>query len=149
MSLTQREVAEHLSLSQPSVSDWLTRLGLTLDAGLDAIRLAYIQALRASASTQTPSAERDAFFRTRRELAELKLARERSTLIDAEATKKRALQVGRRGRDAVLHIRFRLDPLLAGEPDPARRAELWDCELRQICDEIARGVEAAFEADLE
>jgi hypothetical protein len=37
-----------------------------------------------------------------------------------------------------MNLRYRIDPLLAGESDPAKRAEIWDRETRQICEEIAR-----------
>jgi hypothetical protein len=44
-----------------------------------------------------------------------------------------------------MNLRFRIDPLLAGEPDPAKRAEIWDRETRLICEEIARAAAAPFE----
>jgi len=47
----------------------------------------------------------------------------------------------------VTNLRFRIDPLLAGETDPVKRAEIWDRELRLICEEIARAADAPFEAD--
>jgi hypothetical protein len=47
----------------------------------------------------------------------------------------------------VMNLRFRIDPLLAGESDPAKRAEIWDRETRQICEEIARAAAAPFDIE--
>jgi hypothetical protein len=66
-------------------------------------------------------------------------------LVDAEIVRRRELQLGRAGQEAVMNLRFRLDPLLAGEADPAKRAEIWDRELRGICEEIARAVTVPLE----
>lgn len=79
--------------------------------------------------------ERSILLRLEREEKEGKLG-------DLDAVRKRALQLARGARDAVLNMRFRIDPLLAGEADPAKRAEIWDRESRQICDELARGAAA-------
>jgi hypothetical protein len=76
--------------------------------------------------------------RARAELLRLELEEKEGRLVDAEVARKRTFQLARAGRDAVMNLRFRIDPLLAGESDPAKRAEIWDRETRQICEEIAR-----------
>jgi DNA-binding transcriptional ArsR family regulator len=136
--LTQQQIAEHLGLSQPSVSGWLAKLGLTVDAGLDTIRLAYVEALRAAGAARTGTEERDTYFRARRQLAELRVARERGEPFQAAAVRQRAFRCARTGRDGAMAIQYRLGPLLAAETDPAKRAEMWDRELRQLCEELAR-----------
>lgn len=85
-------------------------------------------------------AERATLLRLEREQLE-------GRLVDAEAVAKRAHQVARAARDAVMNMRFRLDPLLAGEVDPQKRAEIWDRETRQVCEELARGVAAPLKAE--
>lgn len=137
--LKQEDIAAHLDLSQGQASVWLSRLGLDLEAGLDAIRIGYIRALRKSAA-QHVTPEREALDRARREIAELRLAREKGELVDAKAVRRRAFTLGRAARDAVMNLRFRLDPLLANEHDAVKRAEIWDRETRAICSEIAAGV---------
>lgn len=86
---------------------------------------------------------------SRAELARLELEEKQGRLVNAEAVRKRAHQAARTARDAVMSLRFRLDPLLAGETDPAKRAELWDKEARHICEELARASTAPIEADAE
>lgn len=76
----------------------------------------------------------------RSELLRLELEEKEGRLVDAEAVRKRALQTARTARNAVLNMRFRIDPLLAGEADPVKRAEIWDRETRAICEELARVV---------
>lgn len=78
-------------------------------------------------------------------LLRLEREREEGSLVDAEAVRKRELQLGRAGREAVMNMRYRIDPLLAGEVDAAKRGEIWDRETRAICDEIARAVVAPME----
>jgi hypothetical protein len=67
-------------------------------------------------------------------------------LVDTDAVRKRALQTSRAARDAVMNLQHRIDPLLAGEADQVKRAEIWDRELRLICEEISRGSVAPLEA---
>lgn len=82
----------------------------------------------------------------RAELLRLELEEKEGRLVDADVARKRTFQLARSGRDAVMNLRYRIDPLLAGETDPAKRAEIWDRETRLICEEIARAAAAPFEA---
>lgn len=143
MDLTQQQIADHLGLSQQQVSAWLERLDLTVEAGLDRIRLAYIEALRAAAAAQTPSEEREAMFRARRGLAELKLGREKGALVEAEGVRRAATVTARTVRDSILDIHFRLDPMLAGISSPHERSKLWDRELRLICRDLIQAIHRA------
>lgn len=86
--------------------------------------------------------------RAAREAEEAAMARmereeKEGLLVNTEAVRKRALQTARGARDAVMNLRYRIDPLLAGEVDPVKRAEIWDRELRLICEEISRGTASA------
>ena len=80
------------------------------------------------------------------ELARLELEEKQGKLGEIEAMRKRAHQSSRRARDAILNLRYRVDPLLAGEADPVKRAEIWDRELRQVCEELARSIAEPLEA---
>lgn len=82
---------------------------------------------------------------SRSELLRLELEEKEGRLVDAEAVRRRAMQTARAARDAVMNLRYRIDPLLAGEADVAKRAEIWDRETRLICEELARGGAAAVE----
>lgn len=77
------------------------------------------------------------------ELARLELEEKQGLLVNAEAVRKRAMLTARAARDAVMNLRFRIDPLLSGESDPVKRAAIWDLETRRICEEIARGITTA------
>lgn len=79
----------------------------------------------------------------RAELLRLELEEKEGRLVDAEAVRKYAFGLARAARNALVHLRFRIDPLLAGETDRAKRMEVWDRETRAICDELARGLEVA------
>lgn len=82
---------------------------------------------------------------TRAELLQLELAEKEGRLVDAETVRRRELQLSRAGREGVMNLRYRLDPLLAGETDPQKRAELWDRECNAICEEIARATATPLE----
>jgi hypothetical protein len=92
-------------------------------------------------SYQALTRHRAAAEYNRAELLRLELAEREGRLVDAEAVRRRALQLASAAGDAIMNLRYRLDPLLSGEADPAKRAEIWDRELRQIREELARGVE--------
>lgn len=79
----------------------------------------------------------------------LRLEREEKEglLVDADVARRRTFQLARAGRDAVMNLRYRIDPLLAGEADLAKRAEIWDRETRLICEEISRAAAAPFEGN--
>jgi hypothetical protein len=91
----------------------------------------YVLLQRARAEAE---AHRAALLRMEREEKEGKLA-------DTEAVRKHAFDAGRSARNAIFNLQHRLDPLLAGETDPAKRAALWDQELRSVCTELARACE--------
>lgn len=78
----------------------------------------------------------------RAELLRLELQEKEGRLVDAEAVRRRALLTSRAARNAVMNLRFRIDPLLAGEADPVKRAVIWDRETRAICEELARAAVA-------
>lgn len=59
-------------------------------------------------------------------------------LVDAEAVRKIAFTSSRQAMQSIMAIRHRIDPMLAGESDEAKRSAIWDTELRAICSEIAR-----------
>lgn len=90
---------------------------------------------------------RAAAEQSRAGLLHLELEEKEGRLGDTEAMRRQAFKAARASRDAVMNLRYRLDPLLAGEPDPAKRAQLWDTELRQICEELARAAAAPLEVD--
>lgn len=115
MPLTQSEIGDHLGMSQQQVSSWLDRLGLSVDHDLATIRLRYIEALREAAAGVTPSAEREAGHRARRQLLELRYLRESGALTSASEVEKAARDTARTVRDAMLGIPDRLAQVL----DPA------------------------------
>ena len=87
----QKQIAEHLDLSQQAVSEMLKRLGIDwLSATLDEIRVAYIRNLRAVAAGHKSGAgddlthERILTERVDRELKELQLAEKRGMLINVQ-----------------------------------------------------------------
>lgn len=82
----------------------------------------------------------------RAQLLNLELAEEQGRLVDVEIVRRREFQLARAGREAIMNLEHRLDPLLAGESDPAKRRELWDREKRAICEELARATAASLEA---
>ena len=58
--LNQQEIADHLDLSQPTTSQWLERLGIDWKtSSLDAIRIAYIRALREQAAGRAAAGDLD------------------------------------------------------------------------------------------
>jgi DNA-binding transcriptional ArsR family regulator len=72
--LSLQAVAEHLGLSRQAASHHLRALGLTLDHGLDQIRLAYLEHLRQQAAmTASPARERLLRLKTLREEIRLKI----------------------------------------------------------------------------
>lgn len=79
---------------------------------------------------------------SRAELLRLELEEKEGRLVDAETVRKRAQQLARAARDAVLNLRYRVDQVLAGEQDPVKRGEIWDRELQSICEDLERGVNA-------
>lgn len=93
-------------------------------------------------SYQVLTKHRAAAEYNRSELLRMELEEKQGSLVDAEAVRKRAFQVASTAGDAVMNLRFRIDPLLAGEVDPLKRAEIWDRELRLIREEIARSIAA-------
>lgn len=81
----------------------------------------------------------------RAELLRLELEEKEGRLADTDAMRRRAFQVARAGRDAIMNLRYRIDSLLAGETDQGKRAEIWDRETRAVCEELARGIAAPLE----
>jgi terminase small subunit / prophage DNA-packing protein len=58
--LIQKEIAEHLDLSQPAVCQWLERLAIDWkNATLDKIRVAYIRSLREQAAGRATTGDLD------------------------------------------------------------------------------------------
>lgn len=135
--MSQQEIGDHLGLSQQQVSAWLARLGLTVEAGLDAIRLAYIEALRAAAAGQAPSEERENYLRIRRQRAEFEYLRETGKLVSAEGVHTSARRAGRALGEAISNIGIRIGPQLAGVSDPGERARIWDRELGRVREAMA------------
>lgn len=74
-------------------------------------------------------------------LLALARAEKEGQLVDAEAVRVHAFTVARAARNSMFNLQHRLDPLLAGESDPGKRAMLWDLELRAIADELAKGAD--------
>ena len=86
---TQQQIADHLGISQPAVSQQMAPLGLDWKtASLDQIRLAYLDRLRAQAAGHRASdgtdlvAERVLTERVDRELKQLTLAEKKGQLVN-------------------------------------------------------------------
>ncbi len=142
MPLTQQEIAEHLGLSQQQVSAWLARLALDVDAGLDAIRLAYIEALRTAAAGGGSNPEKDGYVRARRHLAELQLQRERALVCDVAAVGAVARETHRDLRNDLLALPDRLAVVL-DPASPARAHKLLNAAIRKLLDEHVRRLGAS------
>lgn len=89
MSLTQKDVGNHLDLDQSAVSRFLEKVGLSVERhSLDDIRVAYIRQLRAQAAGHQADdgtnlvKERVLTERIDRELKTLQLAEKRGVLIN-------------------------------------------------------------------
>ena len=147
MDLTQDMVAEHLGLSQQQASQWLARLGLDLSAGLDAIRLAYIEQLRAAAAGQGPSVERDGYYRVRRLVAEHKLAVMRGELVPADGVRQEARRTGRVCRDLLLDLAERVGPRLVNIRSAHESTKILEEEMRSAIKTIAAKVDAIAAED--
>jgi hypothetical protein len=91
-----------------------------------------LQKARAAAET-----ERATLLRIEREEKE-------GLVCDAEAVRKASFNTSRPAMSAIMNMRFRIDPLLMVETDAAKRSEIWDRELRAVCDEIIRASDAAI-----
>lgn len=85
--LTQRAIADHLDMSQQATSQWLGRLDIDWKtASIDAIRIAYIRALREQAAGRAASgdldlaAERAGLAKAQRERIEMQNAVTRKEL---------------------------------------------------------------------
>lgn len=96
----QKQIAEHLDLSQQAVSEMLKRLGIDwLSATLDEIRVAYIRNLRAVAAGHKSGVgddlthERILTERVDRELKELQLAEKRGMLINVQQLEPMLMQM--------------------------------------------------------
>lgn len=88
---TQKQIADHLDLSQQAVAEMMARLGVDWKASsLEQIRLAYIRHLRGVASGHRSedgldlTRERVLTERVDRELKELQVAEKRGTLINVD-----------------------------------------------------------------
>lgn len=79
----------------------------------------------------------------RAELLRLEFEEKEGRLVDAESVRKQAFAAARAARNAIVNMRFRIDPLLAGETDRTKRMEVWDRETRTICEELARSLDVA------
>jgi len=77
----------------------------------------------------------------RAEMLQLDLAEKEGRLADTEVVRKYAFSAARAARNAILNLPFRIDPLLQGETDRAKRMEVWGREIRAICSELAEGLE--------
>lgn len=109
MALTQVQIGDHLDLSQKQVSEWLPKLGKTTDHTLDEIRVAYIRALRSSASghsgdQQSLVYERVQTERVTRELMQLQLHEKLGLLVNVEQLRGRYEQL-------IVACRVRLEAL--------------------------------------
>lgn len=73
----------------------------------------------------------------------LRLEREEKEgrLVDAETMRKQVFAMTRLVRNRLMGLRHHIDPELAGEADPVKRAEIWDKQMRAICEEFARTAE--------
>jgi len=98
--LKQRQIAEHLDMSQQAVSAMLDKLGLDWrKESLQTIRVAYLRHLRGvaaghqSSSGEDLTLERIKTERVERELKELQLAEKRGALINAHQLDPAMLQM--------------------------------------------------------
>jgi len=107
------------------------RAGATETPRVEPNDTSYVLLQRARAEAE---AHRAALLRMEREEKEGKLA-------DTDAVRKHAFDAARSARNAIFNLQHRLDPLLAGETDAAKRAALWDQELRSVCSELAKACE--------
>ena len=138
----------------PSVLNWLEVTG-TGFSHVDLVRLRTENAM-GTPDESGPDMPDDANFFEKFQKARAESEAERAkilrferekmegSLVDAAAVRRAAFTVGRQSMQSVMALRFRLDPLLAGESDPARRAVIWEAELRALCDGMARGRENAI-----
>lgn len=69
-------------------------------------------------------------------LLSMERAEREGSLADVGEVERRAFAAAREGRNALFALQYRLDPLLAAEPDLAKRAALWDRELRAMAAQI-------------
>lgn len=111
--LTQAEVGAHLGLAQPRVGQVLAELGLTLEDGLERIRLAYIERLRGEVSGRQ---QRDALLHVRRLQAELSLRVRCGELIEAREAERAIWDLVRGFRNSLLALVDRIGPLLETAP---------------------------------
>lgn len=104
--------------------------GLRASAGDDS----YVILQKAKAAAEV---ERAALLRMEREAKE-------GALCETEFVRKSAFATSRAAMEAIMNLRFRIDPLLSGESDEAKRASIWESELRAICTEIQRATDSAL-----
>lgn len=104
--------------------------GLRASAGDDS----YVILQKAKAAAEV---ERAALLRMEREAKE-------GALCETEFVRKSAFATSRAAMEAIMNLRFRIDPLLSGESDEAKRAAIWESELRAICTEIQRATDSAL-----
>lgn len=140
--LTQADVGDHLGLSQQQTSAWLSRLGLTVDAGLDAIRIAYIEALRRAAAAQAPSEDREGLLRARRQLAEIEVLRAAGVLVEAAGVVRPIEEILGQVKSGIEVIADRKAAVLAAETNVAKVHRILSDEFRAVFTECSRRCEA-------
>lgn len=74
-------------------------------------------------------------------LLSMERAEKEGRLVDRDMVRKLAFETGRLVQSRLMSMRHTVDPELACEPDPDKRAAIWDKHTRSICDELDRKVE--------
>ena len=100
MTITQQQIADHLDLSQKTVSEFLSQLDFDWKTqGMDRIRVAYIRNIRAQASGHRRAdgldlvRERVLTERVDRELKQFTLAEKKATLINVAQLEPELMQM--------------------------------------------------------
>jgi len=138
--LTQIQVGQHLDLSQPAVSGLLDKLKIGLDAGLDAIRIAYIRHLRASAAGWGAPADKDRYWIAKANGAELDFHERVRNVVPLSEVRQANTLVAARVRSAFQALPDRIAPLVGPETDPARVHAILAGEVHGCLDELAYGL---------
>lgn len=122
MSLTQKEIADHLDLDQSAVSRFLGQIGIDWrQVTLDEIRIAYVRRLRAQADGQRSDGgldlvhERVLSERVDRELKEFNLAEKKAQLINVAQLQPELEQMVNMWKSVLIgtdnHLKARLDEM--------------------------------------
>nr|CRH07363.1 Protein of unknown function [Candidatus Magnetococcus massalia] len=141
---TQREIAQHLDLSERRVRDLLKELGLpSRQSDLEQVRTAYIRHLRAVASRHKSeegldlTQERAKLAAAQRKKTEIEVAKLRGELLPVDEVKHVAFTLARRTRDRLMLIPHRLSAILGSEPNPVQVERQMEEAIREALEELS------------